>query len=412
MSRRIALLAVAVLAMALPVPGRAGATPEPAHRGTPGSATADQFVTRSASTLQLGGAPFRFGGANIYWLGLDENVGGVDYPTYFRIDDALRTAKAMGATVVRSHTLGISTGNPRSLEPSLGQFNPEAFATIDYAVAAARRLGIRLVVPLADNWAYYHGGRRDFTNWFGLPPEAFYTDARVIAAFKDYIRYLLTHVNPYTGRAYADEPTVLAWELGNELEGMTPQWVDTISAYLHELAPRHLVAAPGVSPATLDSAQVDIVDAHYYPPTAERILADAARVTEAGKVYIAGEYGSTTATPELLEPLARDPRVSGTLFWSLFGHHDAHGYVEHNDGFTLHYPGDTPDMRRAVRAIEAYARAVNPRAGRPEVRLGQPLITSVTHRYGETVLAWRGTAPAVGYTVQRSTRGPAGPWST
>jgi hypothetical protein len=46
-------------------------------------------------------------------LGLDENVppGTVAYPTQFRIADGLDTAKAMGATVVRAHTVGISTGN-------------------------------------------------------------------------------------------------------------------------------------------------------------------------------------------------------------------------------------------------------------------------------------------------------------
>ncbi|HEX8343904.1 MAG TPA: hypothetical protein VF657_04060, partial [Actinoplanes sp.] len=394
-------------------PGTAQSAAASAGRGSgEHDRAADTFVTRSGSTLQLDGRPFRFGGANIYWLGLDENVGGVAYPTYFRIDDALRTAKAMGATVVRSHTLGISTGDPLSFEPELGRFNPAALATIDYAVARARQLGIRLVVPLVDNWAYYHGGKADFTNWFGLPADAFYTDPRVIAAFKEYVRNLLDHVNPYTGRRYADEPTVMSWELGNELDGMPAEWVDSIAGYLHELSPRNLVAAPGISAATLESRHVDIVDAHYYPPTAERMLADAARVTAAGKVYIAGEYGSTRATTALLQPLAADDRVSGTIFWSLFGRNDTYGYVEHNDGYTLHHPGDTPAMRQNVQAIEAFNRAVHPNGRRPAVPLSRPLITSITHTYGVAVLAWRGTAGAVRYTVQRSTRGNSGPWIT
>jgi len=122
------------------------------------------FVTREGSQLLLDGRRFRFAGPNIYWLGLDENVGGVDYPTYFRIRDALQTARGMGATVVRAHTLGVSTGDPHSLEPSLDEFNDRAFATIDYAIAQAGRLGLRLMVPLTDNWDYYHGGRADFTS--------------------------------------------------------------------------------------------------------------------------------------------------------------------------------------------------------------------------------------------------------
>ncbi|HYN97339.1 MAG TPA: carbohydrate binding domain-containing protein [Pilimelia sp.] len=393
-------------AVAGPAADAAGAR----HGG--GNPHAREFVTRSGTGLTLGGAPFRFGGPNIYWLGLDENVGGVDYPTRFRIDDALRTAKAMGSTVVRSHTLGISTGTPLSIEPSLGEFNADAFATIDYAIAQAHRLGLRLLIPLTDNWSYYHGGFRDFTTWLGLPESAFYTDPRAVAAFKEYIAVLLNHVNPITGRALRAEPTIMAWELGNELSGMTPEWVTDISTYLHQLAPRHLVAAPGISAATLESPAVDIVDAHYYPPDAARMLADAATVTAAGKVYIAGEYGSTFASSELLAPLAADPRVTGTLFWSLFPHADDHGYVPHDDGFTLHYPGDTPEMRAAVRAIEEFNAAVNPAANRPPVRLNAPVITSLTKVYGENLLAWRGASPAVGYTVQRSTRGPRGPWRT
>src|ERR1700737_262489 len=60
------------------------------------AAPSDRFVTRQGDRLLLDGRPFRFGGANIYWLGLDENVGGIAYPTHFRIDDALATARDMG----------------------------------------------------------------------------------------------------------------------------------------------------------------------------------------------------------------------------------------------------------------------------------------------------------------------------
>ena len=43
----------------------------------------------------------------------------------------------MGATAVRAHTLGVSTGTPKTLEPELGRYNDEAFDTIDYAIAEA-----------------------------------------------------------------------------------------------------------------------------------------------------------------------------------------------------------------------------------------------------------------------------------
>ena len=395
---RAVTVALVVLTTALAGPSPASASP---HRG---------FVTRDGSTLELDGRPFRFAGTNLYWLGLDENVGGVDYPTYFRIRDAIDTAKAMGMTVIRSHML-TSTGNPLSLLPSQeAGFNEAAFRTVDYAMAYAGQVGIRLILPLTDNWAYYHGGHADFTKPYGLPESAFYTDPRVIADYQAYVAHVMNHVNTLTGKRYADDPTVLAWELGNEMEGMTPDWIATTAAAFHAGAPRQLVAAGrrfDIDPDTLSASGVDIVDVHYYPPTAAKVQADAATVAAAGKVYIAGEYASTAASGALLDPLVTDRNVTGMLSWSLFGHHDRTGYVQHDDGFAFHYPGDDARMAAANQAQIAFARALGASvSGRAT---GTPLITAIGKRGGLNVLQWRGAAGATGYRVERA-GSPYGPW--
>ncbi len=405
-ARRAATAVVACLAVALCT------APAGAH---PPQATADAFVTRDGARLTLQGRPFRFGGTNLYWLGLDENVGGVAHPTYFRIDDALRTARAMNATVVRSHTLGTSLGCADCIQPALGRYNEQAFAPIDYAVARSRALGLRLVVPLTDQWTYYSGGHTDLTEWLGLAdPKAFYTDPRAIAAYKDYISHVLDHVNPYTGLAYKDDPTIMSWSLGNELNDMTPAWTDDIGAHLHRLAPHQLVSAGrqrGVDAAALGSSQVDIVDVHYYPSSAATEAADARTVTARGKVYLAGEHGTTSVTAADALALADDPNVTGALSWSLFGHADDHGYVQHDDGFTLHYPGDTPAMHATVLAESAFARILADDPGRPAVPVTPPVVTAVTKDSGINQIAWRGAAGADGYRVERSAKGPDGPFA-
>jgi hypothetical protein len=247
-----------------------------------------------------------------------------------------------------------------------------------------------------------------FTGWLGLTDRnAFYTDARAIAAFERYIDVLLSHVNRYTGRAYVNDPTVLAWELGNELNDMPASWIQTISTYLHRLAPRQLIAAgqqSGINAATLTAPYVDIVDCHYYPPTDAAVTADAQTVAAAGKVYLAGEYASTAADTALLEPLAGDHAVAGMAFWSLFPHADDHGYVEHDDGFTLHYPGDTVAARAEVAAITGYGAAVTPhrRLRTPPPR--PPVITSIRKRAGLNRIGWRGDVTAQGYQVHRAER--------
>ena len=98
------------------------------------------FVTRSGTQLLLNGQPFRFAGANMHWLGLDDST---NYPSQFRINDGLDAAKQMGANVIRSHDLGISTGCHNCIEPSLGVFNQTALAHDDYVIKAAKDRGIR-----------------------------------------------------------------------------------------------------------------------------------------------------------------------------------------------------------------------------------------------------------------------------
>src|SRR5216683_4146812 len=117
----------------------------------------DEFVQRDGTRLTLGGETFRYSGPNIEWLGL-EAYGPIDpmgprYPSHFEVDDALDTAKMMGARVIRSQTMGDSIGCDLCIERKLGQFNPEAFRQLDYVLKAAHDRGLRLIVTLVGDCA-------------------------------------------------------------------------------------------------------------------------------------------------------------------------------------------------------------------------------------------------------------------
>lgn len=140
--------------------------------GTPGAAAVlspredgdgDLPITREGSALFLNGKPWKAVGANVYWLGLDENVVPppgqpyyapfhASYPTKGRITEVMAIVKALGGTMIRAHTAGVSTGNPLSVMPVQGEINEQAFDTIDWAVYQARRHGLRLLAPLTDNY--------------------------------------------------------------------------------------------------------------------------------------------------------------------------------------------------------------------------------------------------------------------
>ena len=64
--------------------------------------------------------------------------------------------------------------------------------------------------------------------------DIFFTNKDVVNDFKNYISFLLNHLNPLTGLAYKDDPTILAWETGNELYYPTYEWTVDIARYIKD----------------------------------------------------------------------------------------------------------------------------------------------------------------------------------
>jgi mannan endo-1,4-beta-mannosidase len=141
---------------------------------------------------------------------------------------------------------------------------------------------------------YYHGGKYTFLRWAGLSLtqskdqgnpqiQQFYTNPTIVAAFKDYIHTIVTHFNPYTNMTYADDPTIFAYETGNELEGPVSRdmnvpvaWVSEIGTLVKELAPKKLLVdgTYGVSREHLNIPEIDIVSNHGYPIGATKLRSD------------------------------------------------------------------------------------------------------------------------------------------
>ncbi|KAI0017246.1 glycoside hydrolase superfamily [Xylariomycetidae sp. FL0641] len=332
-------------------------------------------VTREGSSLMVNGKRWRAVGPNIYWLGLDENVippagepfyapTNSSYPTKERITEMMATVKALGGTMIRGHTLGVSVGNPLSVMPEAGVVNEEAFETIDWAVYQAGQYGVRLLIPLVDNYDYYHGGKYVFLRWGGFnitqsdddadpAVQQFYTNGTIVAMFKDYIAALLTHQNAYTGLTYAEDPTIFAYESGNELNGpswgdmdVPAEWTRDIARFVKELAPQKLFmdGTYGINKTHLDIDEVDLYSDHFYPLDLDKLRSGVQAVADAGKVYSAGEYdwvgeSGGDSMQAFFQAIEDSPAVGGDQFWSLFGHNapDCSVFVNHTDGFTMQY---------------------------------------------------------------------------
>jgi len=241
---------------------------------------AAEFVTRSRDTLKLRDRPFYFVGANAYYL-LEQTARGDSHT----VRDLFRTASRLGMTVIRTWGFNDSADslNPAVIQYRPGAFNERALQALDYVLLQARLHGMRLLIPLVNNWDEY-GGMNQYVRWriaagtAGAPSSSrysssdlqrtveggagrsyryalstqfghddFYTDPIIKGWFTSYIATLLLRVNVYTGVAYNADPFVFGWELANEprssdRSGETVRrWVEEMSAYIKSLDPNHLV---------------------------------------------------------------------------------------------------------------------------------------------------------------------------
>ncbi|MDQ2799964.1 MAG: biopolymer transporter ExbD, partial [Armatimonadota bacterium] len=145
----------------------------------------------------------------------------------------------------------------------------------------------------------------------------------------------------------------------------------------------------------------------------EDLAKDAALFASRGKATIVGEFkwNAPTDLASYLAEVENNPSISGDLYWSLFGHRDDFGFEQHDDNLTLHFPGDTPDMKARAALLRAHAYRMRGLAIPAPAPPAAPLITNVTRQGNDNLVAWRGAAGADFYIVDRSTGGPKGLWS-
>lgn len=192
-------------------------------------------------------------------------------------------------------------------------------------------------------------------------------------------------------------------------------WTARIARFIKSLDPNHLVldGTYGVNTDALTIDEVDLYSDHFYPMNVDRLKSDVALTTAANKPFIVGEYGWTQGDlPTFLSTirtLSQSGSLVGDTYWSFFPHADSFGYVQHGDGFTVHYPGDTAAMRTAVQALRGHAYAMQGVAVPPPFDVQSPPGKVVFPNASS--IAWRGTAGADKYSVALGLT-QNGPWTT
>ena len=157
---------------------------------------------------------------------------------------AARMAK-FGLNAVRFHFLDATWGTPRLINYESGDWrnwNADALDRLDYFVARLKEHGIYADVNLLVGRRFGAGDGVDPAinqlDWKAAHAVGFF-HAPHLAAQEQYARRLLTHRNPYTKLAYADDPAVALVEINNE-NGLIHTWLEGSFDALPEVFARNL----------------------------------------------------------------------------------------------------------------------------------------------------------------------------
>jgi len=396
------------------------------------------FITRSGDKLIEGNKEYRFISFNIPNLHLVEDNMSFEatnewrFPNEFEITDALTTIKQMGGRAVRTYVISICKKNGPNAIPchvkKPGEFNEEAFRALDKVLEVANRVGVRVIIPLVDNWKWW-GGAEQYAEYRNKSAAEFWTNPEVINDFKQTVSFVLNRRNTYTGTLYKDDKAVLAWETGNEIYSPY-SWTKEIAAQIKSLDTNHLIwdgyyiGNKEIHPEVLDDPNIDIVSSHHYPSAnkgADQMVADIKSFHQqigGKKVYIVGEFGFIPPVDirKVLDEVIADG-LSGAMIWSLRYHNRDGGFYWHSEPASAslynpyHYPGfPSGEGWNETATLKVMREKAFEIQGLKQPPIEIPVPPTLLPILSTAAISWQGSVGAISYDVERATE-PNGPWT-
>lgn len=158
-------------------------------------------------------------------------IGGCCFPEHEQASCLATRLAAMGLNLVRVHLIDGHYAPNGLFDPAYkGQLRilPTQLEKLDYLIAELKRRGIYVELPVN---GYHWRNITGQTEFADLEPSKFSAfasgiplwNARFLATEQQFARDFLGHVNPYTGKAYTEEPAVATVEIVNE-NGLICAW--------------------------------------------------------------------------------------------------------------------------------------------------------------------------------------------
>ena len=297
------------------------------------------FVKVEGRHFSIGSRRYAFVGTNLWYaanLGAAGNEAG-----RARLVRELDRLAHLGITNLRimAGTEGPDDA-PWRMTPAMqtrpGEYNQAVLAGLDFALVEMSKRSMRAVLCLSNYW-HWSGGFAQYIQWANggtipYPPpavggdwdkykgyvEQFYTNSAAKALLARHYEFMVKRVNSITGVPYADDPTIMTWELANEPDSYDNKrafvdWVAESSRLIKSLDSKHLVISGSEGPTMAeinDLADIDygtthiwVQNAGWYDPTKPETYKDAVKramdsltknralMAKLGKPLVLAEFG-------------------------------------------------------------------------------------------------------------------------
>lgn len=257
------------------------------------------FVEVSGTDFVIDGDPFYYsgghGGPNLNSRTSSDEADGFEYEYADSFDgdhyvaDFMQYAAAYDMPVIRVVTAGVPWADDSLVHEAPGEFNDEWFELFDTVIAEAKRQNIRLVISPLSHDMDLAPSPGAYAKWSDTVDndqkrdalyDSFYEDEQAKQYYKNFLEKLLTRENHITGLEYREDPTIMMWECGNEIEyalyddrgKSLADWYDEIARYIKSLDENHLVGsgmygsdARNEFVTDHQSEAIDVCSFHLYP---------------------------------------------------------------------------------------------------------------------------------------------------
>lgn len=246
------------------------------------------FVRQQGGAFKLNGKEYTYVGTNLWYGAILASQGqGGDRE---RLIAELDTLQALGVTNLRilvgsDGDRGVLTKVEPTLQIAPGVYNDTILDGLDWLLCQMGKRDMKAVLYLNNSWEW-SGGYGFYLEHAGYgptprPEEAGYeTYMRHVAQFAtsdsaqhlfyDYVRFIVSRTNRYSKIPYTEDPTIMAWQIGNEPRAFGEEqkepfacWLRKTSALIRSIDKNHLISigSEGIWGCEMDSALYDRISA-------------------------------------------------------------------------------------------------------------------------------------------------------